>query len=468
VRFLLLVGGAFAFLTIPRAAQPGMFVDGVTYASIARNLAAGVGSFWAPSYTATVYPVFREHPPLGFALEAAAFAAFGDHLGVERACSILFGVATALLMMRLWRRTTGLAALEWVPVVFWLLPSTVTWGIVNNLLEPSQTMFTTAAVLAFALAMQSRRASMAWAGVAGAAIVCAFLVKGPTGLFPLAAPLVAAAVFPDRRRVALRIGLVMVLAVAVAAVVLLGTETSRAALAEYWNRQVVASLQGMRGGGRWGSVMRHLLAGVLLRMALLLALVWALVRIARGAGGVMRRAPDRWTWFFLGMAVSGSLPVAVSARVSGHYLVPAIPMFALAFGGLAASVLAPTLSAWVRPGSIAGRIAVALGAVLLAAAVALPLAGVKMEPRDVEWMADYRRLAPSMPRSATIATCEAASDDWGSHAYLQRFFRVSLDPGSADSRAHFLQFLERSCDAPPGCFPEAAASRLALLACGAR
>lgn len=468
MRFFLLVGGAFAFLTVPRAAQPGMFVDGVTYASIARNLAAGVGSFWAPSYTATVYPVFREHPPLGFALEAAAFAAFGDHLAVERACSILFGAATALLMMRLWRKTTGTTAHEWVPVVFWLLPSTVTWGIVNNLLEPSQTMFTTAAVLAFVLALRSGRAAIAWACVAGAAIVCAFLVKGPTGLFPLAAPLVAAAVFPDRRRVALRIGVLMLVAVAGAAVVLLGAETSRGALTEYWNQQVMASVQGVRGGGRWGSVVRHLVAGVLVRMAVLLVLVWTIVRVARGASGVARRPPDRWTWFFLGMAVCGSLPVAFSARVSGHYLVPAIPMFALAFAGLAESVLAPTLSAWARPGSIAGRIAVTLGAVLLAGALALPLAGVTMEPRDVEWMADYQRLAPSMPRTATIATCDAASGDWGSHAYLQRFFRVSLDPDSVGPRAHFLQFLERPCDAPPGCLPEAAGSRLALLTCSTR
>lgn len=48
-----------------------MFVDGVTYAAIARNLAQGNGSFWSPFYTATLYPQFFEHPPLGFALQGA-------------------------------------------------------------------------------------------------------------------------------------------------------------------------------------------------------------------------------------------------------------------------------------------------------------------------------------------------------------------------------------------------------------
>ena len=50
---------------LPRLAHRGMFLDGVTYASIARNLAEGRGRFWAPHYTATIYPAFHEHPPLG-------------------------------------------------------------------------------------------------------------------------------------------------------------------------------------------------------------------------------------------------------------------------------------------------------------------------------------------------------------------------------------------------------------------
>ena len=65
-------------LTIPRMAQRGMFSDGLLYATIARNMAIGVGSLWAPSYTQTAWTEFYEHPPLGLALEAVAFHALGD------------------------------------------------------------------------------------------------------------------------------------------------------------------------------------------------------------------------------------------------------------------------------------------------------------------------------------------------------------------------------------------------------
>src|SRR5689334_12523447 len=116
--FYVLVTGAFAFLTITRNAQRGMFLDGVTYAAISRNLAAGRGTFWDPFYTATLYPHFREHPPLGFGLQAIFFAVLGDHLFVERLYSVAAGALTAVLIVWLWRSTLGQRAYDWLPLVF--------------------------------------------------------------------------------------------------------------------------------------------------------------------------------------------------------------------------------------------------------------------------------------------------------------------------------------------------------------
>ena len=65
--FYALVAGAFAVLTIPRMAQTGMFLDGVTYAAIARNLSEEIGTFWFPSYTSILLPMFHDHPPLALA-----------------------------------------------------------------------------------------------------------------------------------------------------------------------------------------------------------------------------------------------------------------------------------------------------------------------------------------------------------------------------------------------------------------
>ena len=121
--------------------------------------------------------------------------------------------------MLIWRDTVRDAAYDWLPIIFWLLPSVVTWSIVNNMLEITQAAFTTLAVFAF---VHSFRSSMAWAWglLAGCSILGAVLTKGPTGFFPLAAPLIAALVLRDRAREALRTGAMMLVAVvAVGAVV---------------------------------------------------------------------------------------------------------------------------------------------------------------------------------------------------------------------------------------------------------
>ena len=108
--FRILTAAALAAAIVPRLAQRGMFVDGVTYASIARNLSEGRGSFWSPSYTATVYPQFHEHPPFGFWLQSWWFRVLGDHLFVERAYSLAAAIGTALLIALIWRRLNAASA----------------------------------------------------------------------------------------------------------------------------------------------------------------------------------------------------------------------------------------------------------------------------------------------------------------------------------------------------------------------
>ena len=97
----------------------------------------------------------------------------------------------AVVIAGIWRRLLS-APLDWLAVLFWLTPSIVSWGAVNNMLENTQALLTTTAVL---LMLDATRASTAAATaigstVAGVAVVAAVLTKGPAGLFPLVAPLV--------------------------------------------------------------------------------------------------------------------------------------------------------------------------------------------------------------------------------------------------------------------------------------
>lgn len=459
--FYLLVVGAYSFLTVPRAAQPGMFGDGMIYAVIARNLAEGVGSVWAPAFDSPQAP-FYEHPPLGFVLQSLAYRAFGDHYAVERVYSIGLGALTMLLLAALWRRTALDPRYDWLPAVFWLLPSTITWSAINNMLDLAQGVWTTLAVLAVVHSLDGRARTL-WAALAGVATTAAVLTKGPTGLFPIAAPVVAGLVL-GQRSAALRSGAVMLASAGSLALLLAFGSQSRAALSTYLQGQVFASISGIRGADRWMSLPRHLMMGVVARMAVLTALVWLASRVRIRARPAPEGAARRVAFFFL-IALAASVPVAISARIIGHYFVPSIPFFALGFAALTYRQLDLPHARWHA--SPAVRVATSVICLtLVAAAVGMPLSGIRWEPRDVEQVAEYGALAPLLPPRATAGTCPGTVLNWNGAVYLQRFLRLGLDEGPArGSHGFFLRSSHNPCEIPPSCKSLRAGSSVELFRC---
>jgi 4-amino-4-deoxy-L-arabinose transferase-like glycosyltransferase len=461
--FRLLTIAAFAAAIVPRLAHRGMFVDGVTYASIARNLAEGRGSFWAPSYTATIYPTFHDHPPLGLWLQSLWFRVLGDHLFVERAYSLTAAVATAALIAAIWRdlERKGVVPvfLGWWPILLWIAVPVVSWAIVGNLLETTVALFTTAATLAAlhgVVATRSVRA-IGWGALSGAFVVAAGLTKGPVGLFPLVAPLTFV-LLPYACRVPLTL-FAQWIAVAAAGGALLAFPMSRASLNEYVNVQVLAAVSGQREVSAGSlTILKDLVQQVMLPMAGMAILAVAAARRFEAPSSDSRKYATAFT--MLGLAAT--LPILASAKQAGHYLVPAVPLYVLA----AAVALAPT---WAVFGDGFGRGAarwVSLASVLILAVAA----GAAFLPgRDEARLANLDTLAASVPRGATIGICPAVNDDWGLHAWFERRFGVSLDADGGQGRSWFLKTTSRAADAcrPPQCPPVTDPTRdLVLLKCG--
>jgi 4-amino-4-deoxy-L-arabinose transferase-like glycosyltransferase len=451
----LLTVAAMLSLTIPRLWQRGMFLDGVTYAVVARNMAAGIGSFWAPSFSATLYPQFFEQPPLGLGLQALAFLLLGDHLWVERAYAILVFLLNGACIAALARRFLP-ATFDWVPVLFWLVPPVVTWVVVNNMLENTQALLTSGACLALVRTAgpRARAADVAWAALSGACIVAACLAKGPVGLFPLSVPLLLP-ILPRHQQPA-RPALVystVAIVVLAAAACLAWCTPSRDALEAFARTHLAPTLIGARGvRPRAGDIMRHVLLGIALRLTAIVVLVWIVrqrVRIEHG----------REALFFLTLGLAGSVPILATPLLAGHYFFPCAVFFALGFaaivvppdGRAAATVRLPWL-----PHGLAAALAVALCATL---AIHGPIGA-----RDVARLHSLQALDGVLPRGTTVGACPASATDWGLHSYLQRFARISIDTDPDARHGWFLQ--EKAACAPPSdCVRVADAPTLAWLRC---
>ncbi|MGK7296992.1 MAG: hypothetical protein ACNS61_14405 [Candidatus Wenzhouxiangella sp. M2_3B_020] len=423
----LLVG---AFLLLPSMASIGMFLDGLIYASVSRNLAAGEGSMWALHFSDGLFPVFREHPPLVFWLQSAFFRVLGDSYLTERAYDLAVVVVTALLVRALWIRAvraaghTRLADYWWLALLCWVLVPKWSWAYRSNVLENTMTLFCVASVLLAFLALRARGAVRAagWAAGAAVATLLAFLAKGLPALFVLVAPLCLA---PALRGITVgRIALVFCLHLVASALLLallLFLEPEAATMLGEWWRKQVATRTGLGEG--WS-----ILAELSKKLAPMV-LVGLVARLA------VRRRVDRGWWrpvagsalsmLLLGLAASA--PLVMGDRDSGHYLLPSLPFYALAFGLIASSALdaagdrmRETLQR--RPGRPFTVVAV-LGVVVIAAMCVSRIGEIRKNER---YHVLFDQVAGRAGEGASIDVEPELYDDWLLHAVGQRYHRISL------------------------------------------
>ncbi len=90
-------------LVLPILLQDGMFMDGLLYACVSKNLADGHGTFWFPHFSKAMHTFFDQQPPLGFGIQAVFFKVFGDSIYVERGYSFVMAILNAILISVLWK-----------------------------------------------------------------------------------------------------------------------------------------------------------------------------------------------------------------------------------------------------------------------------------------------------------------------------------------------------------------------------
>lgn len=466
----MLTAAAFVAALLPRLVRRGLFLDGLTYAAIARNMAEGHGHFWQPSYTTTIYPAFYEHPPLAFWLQSLWFRSLGDHWYVERLYCAAAAVAIAALTAWTWRaayRADGgsvddAAAVEWLPLLLWIAVPVVSWTIVGNLLEATVGVFAAAAVAAIAVgtAVGTRSAAAASGALSGLCVGGAVLSKGPVGLFPLVAPMMLA-ILPERRRRLIACAAAQLGTVALCALLIAALPAARTSILRYLTDQVAASLAGRREVSRssW-TILIALGPGVWLPMLVVAVLALLIARRWSPTSGRDRRVAAAFT--LVGLA--GTLPMLMSPKQSGFYVMPAVPFLAI---GVAAIMRSTVVEMVRRIAAVRAAWSIAAVALLLAISTVAAI-GLGAFDRDAERIAEMDRLASSVPRGDTIGLCPAANGDWVLHAWFQRRFEVSLD-ASATRHEWFLKAGPDAPDCPPqDCTPAATGGSLVLMRCSRR
>ncbi|MEL6852992.1 MAG: hypothetical protein AAFP92_31060, partial [Bacteroidota bacterium] len=308
--------------------EQGMFLDGLWYATIARNMSVGLGTFWDPMLDPFFEPHFRAHPTLAFWLESLLFRMLGEGLWVERLYSGLCGVVQAGLIIGIWRETQGkeLAATfaDSLPVMLWLMMPVVGWGFSANMLENTLLIWILVGVYA----------SLRWPTWGpfsiSVALTLGFLTKGPMVFFLAAWPFLSNWIGKKVPLGKAMLASLQTLAWSgLWAVMLVNWPSAWAFMQAYWQVQILGSLA-QEATSFWAHL--WIIDDTFSELIPLILLAGGLfVYHNRKKSWVPPTAGQRaWIKAFLALAVLALLPFTLSSKARHFYLLPALPFFSLA------------------------------------------------------------------------------------------------------------------------------------------
>ena len=396
----------------------GMFMDGLIYSSVAKNLSQGVGSFWHLTYTATQSVDFNGHPPLMMFLLGLWFKIFGTSMLAAKGYALLIAGLNAVMVVAVWCRLGFKRETGWLPLLMLLLIPLVSQSVCDNYLECTMSVFVLAAVWCL---LHERGWWLPLLG--GVCLVAAFLTKGFTGLFPLMVPLIVR-VSKIREYKFLRMVLdtgLMVLGFAVPMVLIWFTMPEAAAfLTEYLKSQVV------EGSQAHVTSRSYIVTALVVRMAIPLILTTLIV-----VWNAIRKS-EKWTitskeWRVFGVMIvlvlCGSLPMMVSTKQRAFYLLTVFPYAAISFAALSEPFASHIVKAMSR------RWLIVVTGLLLAGAVVLNIIQVGKPGRDANLITDMDVIADVVGDGQTITIPLALRERWNLQGYWYFYHSVSLDNG---------------------------------------
>jgi len=415
-------------LLLPWLLASDIAVDGAVNASIARNMAEGIGSLWQPLESATSQTAFTQHPPLAFGLEALFFLVLGDAWYVERVYSLFMALLTCWALIELWNtfhNERHQRRMVWLPVVFWITVPVVFWSYRNNMVDATLAMFTTFATVFMLRACVLQAAEFFVLGVIFT--LAAFFTKGITGLFPLVIPMFYG--LHDYRH-----GLIKGTVQTVAITLLLGgfvlgisllIPSAGQNILHYLNAEVLTSWRGLNAN----TVGNRMMLCVDLLKQLLPALMClsavAMVRNQTRRASVEAR---RTTRFFVVLPLVAALPLVLLSKQPVQALLPAMPLFAMAF---AMSVLSLVQQSMEDNAFTWRNMGFAFNTIAAATLVTLCLVTYNHPTHYRTLLSDTEQINAGVGNCKVVSCDWSTADDYKLSAYLQRRHGISLVGGTA-------------------------------------
>lgn len=436
--FFIFTFGIFLILIAPNLLSEGMFMDGLLYAAISHNLANGYGTFWNPVLSDTFISEFHGHPPLAIGIQSIFFRIFGDSVYIEKFYSLLTIVVVGYFMILLWKESGKNRKSAWIPLFLWIMIPLISWSATNNMLENTMSIFVILAVWLYMVHIRKHNYLLIL--LSGLALLSGFYTKGFTALFPFALPFIYWIVKRNHgfKKMVLETCMMTIGFLIPLLLLILLSPVALESTILYLETQVIGSLQNVvTVNSRLFILYKFLMEALIL---LIIALIVVLYGIRNKIYKDKKNGDFQWFWIFLFLSLAGIIPIMISLKQRGFYMLSALPFFAIAIG----FIIEPVINRWLAILSHKGsRILKIASLIVLASAITLNLTFIGKTNRDHELLHDIHLMLPLIPEHSLVAMQPELWDDWSLYGYFARYKFISLDAKRNDTEFLILQDPEK-------------------------
>lgn len=418
-------------LVVSQLMQDGIFMDGMIYVAVSKNLAEGLGTFWDPHFSLTSMSSYHEQPPLYFGLLAIFFKVLGTSMYVERLFCFTCFVITAFYIHKIWRKIylseTNIADNSWLPVLFWVIIPVCFWAYSNHVEETVMAVFTTASVYYIYCALNVKEKIFYNLIISGVLIFLASLTKGIQGMFPLAAVGLYWVVFNQIsfRKAAGYTLILISIPIVIYCFLLITNPDVYFSLIRYYEDRYVPTFNNVMNTTSNRFALLYRLIAELIPMLILSGLIFLITRKYSDYKNSAKKADYKTITLFILIGLSGSLPLLVTLEQRGFYLVTVLPFFAIATGMWVARPLTLFISN-INPLSKNFKIFKAAMIALLFISISFSATRVGKSKRDDDLLSDIYKIGKVVSNEKIISIPPEMHNQWNMKAYFIRYFNVSL------------------------------------------
>lgn len=403
--------------------QDGMFVDGILYATVSRNLALGLGTFWDPYVSQTFMQHFHEQPPLVFWLQSFFFRIEPHSIYPERIYSLGLLLLSIWGIRKFWNEISS--QYSFWPIILFLSIPTIRWGAVNNILENSMLFFDLIAVFFFYKAMKNKTGT--WCLLAG--ILLTFLAsfsKGIQGLFPLMTPLIYSLVYDHKlssRKAWAYAFLVFIGVAAIYGALMISNEVQESYRMYFEQRFVDFPKTKHANTDNRFKLLYHLVIELVIPI-LLAGSILLFSRMNNPLKQKIHFPLHENTLFFLLVGISASLPLMITFEQRGFYLNTSMPYYIMALACTSQSWLNNLQNKYVdyqKHGFVLKTLLVI--SCLVGIMATIYYAG--KPKRDVDKLHDIHLIASDVGADRNICTTREW-EDWSMRYYFARYHQISV------------------------------------------